>query len=103
MVDGGDRVWGFLSGAVEETHPEHTVTVGANTGRDSAGGTVWKELEEEQWTIASINFTSETGGRIRLEMSFDRDFVTIDAVMAWAKAVWDGAASKDFPQTGWKY
>ena len=103
MADGVARVHGSLSSAVFQTHPGSSFAVEASTGPDSVEGNVWKEGEEGRLSLFNVTFVVEPGGTIRLEADFDRDFVQIDDVIAWEKAVWDGAASKGFPAKGWKY
>ena len=107
MADGADRVWGSLMAAVEETHGNggQDWAVGGTTGANIAHGGVYAgDYPEGNFAdVANIRFHSANGRCVRADLEFNPELVVIDEVAVWAKAVWDGAKSKGFPDADWKY
>ena len=102
MADGVERVFGYLQEAVQQTHSGSPFGVTASTGPNYASGEVTGCVEGEEIT-ASIKFSVQDDESIRSEMHFNPNMVEVVDITVWARAVWDGAASKGFPTEGWKH
>ncbi len=100
MADGVERVYGYLAESVRETSSERRLGVEAATGPDFAAGQV---IAHYAGTVARIKFSVKDFGHISSEIEFNPDSVGMDEVLAWAKAIWDGASTKGFPDSGWKH
>ena len=100
MAEGSERIRSFLGEAVEQTHPGVAFGLGASSGCALAEGEVdFGEMGD----VAKVSYAVESNGRIRAELLFDNNFARIEDVLVWARAVWDGAASKGFPDPDWKH
>ena len=100
MADGADRVHGSLWEAAEALPGEWAV-LGATTSATSAGGEVGKG--PSFLGDAHVHIDSEKGNRVQVTLDFCPDQMSFDHAMSLAKAVWEGAASKGFPNPDWKY
>lgn len=100
MADGVERVHGYLAASVSDTSSEKQFGIEASTGPNFVGAQVKAPYSG---TVARIKFSIEEFGNISSEVEFDPDSVGIDEVLAWSRAIWEGAATKGFPNNGWKY
>ncbi len=106
MADGVERIHGYLADAVTQTHFHSLYGVQASSSPHEAGGqistgeTVDGELVPD---VADIRFSVDEDSGIVAEIKFDPERVAAEDVLFWAKAVWEGAASKGFPKNDWKW
>ena len=106
MADGVERIYGYLADAVTQTHSHCSYGVQASSsphevgGQISTGETADGNLVPD---VADIRFSMDEDSVILAEIKFDPERAAAEDVLFWAKAVWEGAASKGFPGKDWKW